>query len=144
MHRLVKVVAGLLLIQVALPKFLPLPGISSRWMVVLVGGGVPGVIASLVGGAVLLSYGLALLPPMSWSSWRWGLAAAMVALTSRLLAVIMAAALTGRPLVHYPWNISSSPWTSLAVALTLVALVYGGGTAAAVRMMNRGTVPQEG
>ncbi|MCZ7575269.1 MAG: hypothetical protein M5U01_42510 [Ardenticatenaceae bacterium] len=135
----VRAVVGLLLIQLALPKVLPLPGISARWALIVIGGGVPGIIASLVGGTVILAYGVSLLPRAGWPAWRWGAMATAVAAITRLGAVLLIAAVGNQPPTHYPWDGPLPPWASLLVALALVALVYGSLTVAVVRLVRRAT-----
>lgn len=135
-----RALVGLLLIQVALPKFLPLPGISEHWVVIFVGGGMLGIIASLVGGVVILAYAVSLLPQAGWSAWRWGTVAAGVATLSRLVAVLLVAALSAQPPTRFPWGVPLPPGVSLLGALALVALVYGVLTAAAVTFARRATL----
>lgn len=130
---------GLLLIQIALPRILPLPGLSEHWLVIFVGGGVPGIIAVLTGGVVILAYAVALLPRVGWSAWRWGALAAGVAVGARVGAVLAVSALTEQAPTRYPWGDVLAPWPSLVVALALAGLVYGGLTAAVVTLARRAT-----
>lgn len=138
---MLRVVLGLFLIQAALPKVLPLPGISPRWLVIFVDGGVLGILASIVGGVVILTYGASLLPRTGWSAWQWGAISGAVAIATRLLAVLLIVVVSGTLPVHYPWDMSLPPALSLIVALALSGIIYAILTAEAVSLARRATKP---
>lgn len=130
-------IVGLALVQFALPKVLPLPGISARWLIFVPDGGGFARLAAIAGGVTILAFGLSLLPQQGWGPQRWGLLSAGVAVGTRLLAVGLALVLTAAAPTNYPWGAVLPVPVAFGLALLLVALCYGGGAAVAVALMRR-------
>ena len=125
-----RALAGLTALQFALPKLLPLPGVSAQWLLFFLGGGVPGIIATLLGGVLLAAWGAALVPS-GLNALRLGFLSAIAAVLSRLFGLVTATFLG----VSIHWWPSEEPGTGAILGLLVAALLYGGITYYVARMM---------
>jgi hypothetical protein len=126
----IRALAGLAALQFALPKLLPLPGVSAQWLLFFLGGGVPGIIATLLGGLLLAAWGAALVPS-GLSAPRLALLSATAAILSRLVGLAVASFLG----VGIHWWPGEEPGTGAILGLLVAALLYGGIAYYVARMM---------
>lgn len=112
---------GLALVQMALPKLLPLPGISDLWWLFVLGGGSWGRLATLVGGALVAVWGVSLIPE-GLGARGLALSSAGAAVGSRLLLLALGLGLG----VPVRWEPGPGAVPGALLGLGLVALVYGG------------------
>ncbi|HEX8680975.1 MAG TPA: hypothetical protein VF707_01595 [Ardenticatenaceae bacterium] len=127
---IIRALAGLAALQFALPKLLPLPGVSAQWLLFFLGGGVPGIIATLLGGLLLAAWGAALVPS-GLSASRLALLSATAAILSRLVGLATASFLGAG--IH--WWPGEEPGTGAILGLLVAALLYGGIAYYVARMM---------
>lgn len=112
---------GLALVQMALPKLLPLPGVSELWWLFVLGGGSWGRLATLVGGTLVAIWGASLIPE-GVGARRLALYSAGAAVGSRLLLLALALALG----VPVRWGPGPGAAPGALLGLGVVALLYGG------------------
>lgn len=118
---LARALLGLAVVQLALPKLLPLPGVSAQWLVLFLGGGVPGIIATLLGGLLLAAWGVGLVPTRLTPA-QLGTLSMAAAVGSRVVG-LAGAALLG---LEVRWWPGEEPGTGALLGLLVVALLYGG------------------
>lgn len=130
MRTVLRALVGLAIIQFALPKLLPLPGVSESWLLFFLGGSVPGIIAVLLGGVLLTAWGVGWLPS-GFTPSQLGSLSALAAVLSRLVG-LAGAALLGVPIRWWP---DENPGTGAVLGLAVVALLYGTLAYGIARMM---------
>lgn len=113
---------GLAIVQLALPKILPLPGISARWWLFILEGGGFGRLATFVGGTLVAIWGLSLIP-LGLTTRQLTLLSALAAVLSRLIAILVLGLGLG---ISVAWWPNSDGSAGLVLGLLLVALCYGG------------------
>lgn len=128
---------GLAVLQFALPKLLPLPGVSELWWLFILGGGSWGRLASLVGGTLVAIWGLSLIPS-GLGAKRLGGLSALAAGASRAAGAGLALAL-GAEVRWWPGP-GLSPGLLLGL---LLAMLFYGGVAYALARLVVGVAPRE-